>query len=174
MAADRADQHLRLVVTDAAPATSSDPDPRAPGDAPAPDLRVVERRRRRRRPAVVATVAVVSVFSLLFALAVFQTMLVEGQQHLDRVTRELADAERAFERMRLEVARQEAPENVMARAQALGMVVPDKVTYLTPTGQAVLEATTATETLLAGSDAPRPATGASWPATKPYVTGANP
>ena len=160
---------LRLVANQGAAAPKGAPADKSAADKRG-DLRVVERRRRR-RPVVVASTAVVSIFITLFAVAVFQTMLMQGQQHLDSVNRQVSTAEAYYDRLKLEVAKQEAPANVITRAKAMGMIVPDKITYLTPTGAAVMEASTATETPAGSDDNGLPAPGSSWTVTKPFVTG---
>ena len=47
-------------------------------------------------------------------------------------------AQATYERLRLAVAQLESPQTVIAAAEAKGMVVPDKVTYLTPSMADVL------------------------------------
>lgn len=94
------------------------------------------RRARRRRVAGVATVAAALTVVTLFALAVFQAALVQGQGRLDRLQRDLAAEQSRHERLVFGVAAQEAPDRILAVAlERLGMVAPQKVTYLTPTAE---------------------------------------
>ena len=70
----------------------------------------------------------------LFAAAVFQTVLVQGQQRLDRLDRRVSQAQDRFDRLRADVAELESPERIVTVAHhRLGMVQPDTITYLAPT-----------------------------------------
>ncbi len=106
----------------------------APGQ-PARHLRVVEARRRRWRPSPRAgLVATAAVFVALVAVAVCQTLLVQGQVRLDGLDAQLASEQQAYQRLRLEVARLEAPDRVVAAARdQLGMLPPEDLVYLSPT-----------------------------------------
>jgi cell division protein FtsL len=156
----------------------------APRRAPAttrparPALRVVKPgelspRVRRRRAGAAAVVALLVVFGGLFGLAVCQAVMAQNQMRLDRLGREVADAQARYQRLRFQVAQLESPERIVAAAQErLGMVPPATVRYLSPSGAV------ADEVLGDGGDAPpedAPAeqggSGAAWAAIKPYLGG---
>lgn len=122
-----------------------------------------------------AGLAVVSLFGVLFALAAFQTKLAQDQLELDRLQREIRSAQLDYERLRGEVARLEAPESIVAAAQALGLVPPDPaaITYVTPTPQAVAALAVVTGEPGAVGPGGGPATPTDdWSAVKPIVGGA--
>ena len=109
----------------------------APAHAPAPrpdHLRVVrptERRRARLSPATgVALTGLL--FALLFAVAIAQTLLVQGQVRLDRLDGELTTEQARYQVLRKDVAQLESPGRIVAEAQKQGMVVPDDLVYLQP------------------------------------------
>jgi cell division protein FtsL len=152
----------------------------APSPAHAPEerrprhLKVVPegyrtRRARRRRARLLGFTAAVIVCAGLFGLVAAHVILTQGQLQIDRMTARAADEEARHERLRLQVARLEAPERVVAVAQSrLGMVPPPGVTYLSPHGVATdrVPASTVPRPLIASSPhtAPKPA------ATKPSAT----
>ena len=120
---------------------------RAPARAPErsrpagrPQLRLVERRQRRTRHQprrsglrLGITVTVVILFASLFGLAVFHTVLVQGQARLDRIDARVASQEARAQELRLQVAGLEAPSRIVAEARGrLGMVSPAEITYLMP------------------------------------------
>ena len=79
------------------------------------------------------TVTVVILFASLFGLAVFHTVLVQGQAQLDRLDARVASQEATAQELRLGVAELEAPSRIVAEAQdRLGMVSPAAITYLMP------------------------------------------
>jgi hypothetical protein len=104
-----------------------------------PRLRLVDARRRRRRTGLVVLSGLGALFAVLFAVAVFQARLVEGQGHLDAMNLDVATGEARLDRLRLRVAQLTAPEQVVARARSLGMVEPESITYLRPDGASVVE-----------------------------------
>lgn len=93
-------------------------------DAPAP--------RGRTRVHVVLGTAVGVLFSVLFAVAVLQTVLVQGQIHLDGLQAELAEAEVQVQVLRAEVGQLESPGRVTAAAEAAGMVRAEQVNTVVP------------------------------------------
>jgi cell division protein FtsL len=114
------------------------PRPAPAASRPAPRLHVVDeapRRRVRGTRLVVAAIVAVAVV-LLFALAAFHAMLVAGQVNLDELRPTVAEEQARYESLRLEVARLEAPDRIVAVAQErLGMVPPEDITWLpTPAG----------------------------------------
>jgi hypothetical protein len=71
----------------------------------------------------------------MFAVVACQAMLVQGQIRLDRLERDVADAQAQYQARRLEAARLESPERIVLEAtQRLGMVSPGDVVYVAPDG----------------------------------------
>lgn len=69
----------------------------------------------------------------LFGLVASHVVLTQNQFRLQRLQVSADKAESRYERLRLEKARLEAPERIVAVAQQrLGMVPPATVRYLTP------------------------------------------
>ncbi len=114
--------------------------------SPAPQRRtsltvVTDRRSARRRAGLLASVSLVIAFGLLFAIVAVQAVIAQGQQRLDALQRQVTVERQANQRLRLVVAELESPRTVAAAAQRrLGMVRPEEVTYLTPSGDAAIEA----------------------------------
>jgi hypothetical protein len=71
-------------------------------------------------------------FALLFAVAIAQTILVQGQVRLDALDAELTTEQARYQELRKDVAELESPERVVAEAKAHGMVAPDDLVYLQP------------------------------------------
>lgn len=137
------------------------PDPRP---VPAPDrrppLRVVDpvprhrvRPSVRRHPRLLPAAAAVAVAAALFGLVAAHALLAQGQFRLQDLERR-ADVEQArYERLRLDVARLEAPARVVSVAQErLGMVPPAAVTYLSPSGPASTPSAAPPSTAVAEAD----------------------
>lgn len=94
------------------------------------DRREVQRRVRVRRMTF-AFGAVVAV--LVFGVVVAHVLLMQGQFQLQELEGRATAAQSEFDRLRLEVSELESPERIVATAQdRLGMVAPEKVTYLAP------------------------------------------
>lgn len=130
-------------------------------------LRVVapsERVRRRLTPAT-AALATVGLFVVLFAVAVSQTVLVQGQARLDAIDAQLAVEQARYQELRLDVAQLESPTRVVAAAHQQGMVTPDDLVYLQPVAP----------DLVGGSGQPDPALtgateqGVAWSTVKPLL-----
>ena len=69
----------------------------------------------------------------LFTLALVHAMIVDRQTTLDHLNQELEEVQAANDRLRLNVARSEAPERIVAEAlYRLGMVESDGRVYLSP------------------------------------------
>lgn len=100
----------------------------APAPAPAPiadqHLRVVRRPVGRGRRLAIGALVVVVVFGSLLCAAVFQAMLVTGQDHLDDTRREIAETQQALQRERARLAAVQSPEHLALEAARLGMVPP--------------------------------------------------
>ncbi len=108
-------------------------------DAPPrrPQLRIVEEPSRitRRRRRTVVLLAGVGVLALLTVVA-FHALLAQSQVAIDRLERRTEAAERRYEQARYEHARQSAPQRIVERAAALGLVAP----AVPPTAITVAEA----------------------------------
>jgi cell division protein FtsB len=82
---------------------------------------------------LVGWVAVVAVVVALFALALFHAVIVDRQTTLDGLNEQLEEVRVENEKLRLYVARAEAPDRIRAEAlYRLGMVEPDSRVYLSP------------------------------------------
>lgn len=104
-------------------------------------LRVVARRRARRRAGVLAVLSLFVVFGMLFCIVALQAVIAAGQQRLDANRRAIVRAEADHQRLALVVAELESPRAVVATARdRLGMVTPERITYLTPAGDLAIEA----------------------------------
>ena len=100
-----------------------------------PQLEVVPERRRRLRTGPTVLLGGLLAFAIAFLLVVAQAMLVQGQQQLDDLGTRVAEADRRQQELRLQVAELESPSRIVAVATTdLGMVPPEGVTYLTPSG----------------------------------------
>ena len=108
----------------------------------------------------------------MFGLVAFQAKIAADQLRLDHVNAQMRDAQATYERLRLAVAQLESPQTVIAAAEAKGMVVPDKVTYLTPSLEDVLAVALAEGRSPAPVADPTSGDNASgWAAVKPLVGG---
>jgi cell division protein FtsL len=130
---------------------------------------------RRRRAGAAAVVGLLLVFGGLFGLAVCQAIMAQNQMRLDRLDRDVADAQARYQRLRLRVAELESPGRIVAAAQErLGMVPPESVRYLSPSGEAAGEVRAAgappEDDTDDGSDG-QGGSGAAWAAIKPYLGG---
>jgi cell division protein FtsL len=135
-----------------------------------PPLLVVPPRARRRRVGALAVLFGVTVFAVMLGLTAFQTKIAQDQGRVDRLERETRLVQLQFEKLRLEVARLQAPEHIVAEAKARGMVTPDQVTYVVPSPEAVAAVTAAGA---AASPGGRDGSAtSSWAALKPIVEGA--
>jgi len=105
-----------------------------------PKLRVVDKaalRRRRRQRTLLGFLAVV-VTTALFGVAILYGQLVEGQQNIDQLRAEIAQAEADRARLEREVAVASTPEAIVQRAFQIGMVRAEDPQYLVavrPVGQ---------------------------------------
>ena len=105
------------------------------GEQRAP-LRVVrpESRRKHLRPsAVVSMLATAVVLAVALSVVGAQALLAQGQFRLAALQAAEASAQKAHQRLELQVAELKAPQRIVWVAQhQLGMVVPTHVTYLQP------------------------------------------
>jgi len=123
---------------DAAQAALAPVIPLRPG-ATRPGLRVVPPRVRRRRTAVVTIIAMTVMFAVMLGLAAFQTLIAQGQESLDHLRVQTSDAQVAFAKLRLQVAQLQSPSRIVSVAeQRLGLVPPNTIHYVAPTGDNAL------------------------------------
>jgi len=89
-----------------------------------PKLRVVDKKaiRRRRRQRTLLSLAATVVTVALFGVALMYGQLVEGQQDIDELRSEIAEADALRARLEREVAVASTPEAIVQRASELGMV----------------------------------------------------
>ncbi len=89
-----------------------------------PNLRVVDKAalRRRTRQRTLLTLAATVVTTALFGVAFLYGQLVEGQQEVDMMRAEIAQAEAERARLERDVAVASTPDAIVQRAHALGMV----------------------------------------------------
>jgi hypothetical protein len=105
--------------------------PRRPDAAPAPaPLAVVARPRRVRRLRMVGGLAAVLLFAALLGLAVFHSMLVQGQLGIDRADDQIEQEQMHQRELREQVAALAAPGRIVAEATRRGMVQPEQRAYL--------------------------------------------
>ena len=84
---------------------------------------------------IVIGLGVGALFAVLFAVAVLQTVLVQGQIRLDGLQAEVAEAEVQVQNLRAEVGRLESPGRVLDEAGARGMVPAVSVRSVVPDAQ---------------------------------------
>ncbi len=116
----------------AVPQRHPSPTPAKPETGNRQHLRAAPRPSRKLMP-MVGWAAAVTVVVALFALALFHAMIADRQTNLDNLNQELEEIQATNDRLRLNVARAEAPERIVAEAlYRLGMVEPDRRIYLSP------------------------------------------
>lgn len=133
------------------------------------DARRREAARRRHMRVLVVAVGFIAM-AALFGLAAFNAVLVGGQDRLDRLQKQVAEAQSQYSANRLQVAQLAAPGRVVQVAQQrLGMVPPPGVTYLTPSQAMADEVGGSPER--ADTKTGEDGGGTSWAAVKPYLAG---
>jgi hypothetical protein len=99
---------------------------------------VVDEPPRQRRPlrsvlrVPVLGLVTLAVFGSLLASAFFHAQLVGGQDQLDHLNEQLEQERVQLARERLTLAELSSPEHIASEAAALGMVVADGQTWLSP------------------------------------------
>ena len=106
---ERRHRHLRSVDTSTAPAT-----------------------RGRPKVHIVIGFWVGALFAVLFAVAVLQTVLVQGQIRLDGLHADVAEAQVHVQDLRVQVAEMESPSRVLTEATERGMVPASGVRSVVP------------------------------------------
>jgi cell division protein FtsL len=108
---------------------------RPPAAAPErAELRVVAPRRRLRTGPTFVLGAFLAA-GIAFAVVACQVALAQGQERLDRLDADIAEATDRYQELRLDVAELESPARIVeAATTTLGMVPPPAITYLTPDG----------------------------------------
>jgi len=81
--------------------------------------------RRRVRPQAALMIALFAFFLILFGVALLQTVLVQGQLHLDGLRADVAERQTQVQALRDDVSRAESPAEIIEAAEALGLVVKD-------------------------------------------------
>ena len=116
----------------AAPQRHPRPAPTQADPQSRPHLHAAPRPTRKLMP-LMGWAAAITVVIGLFALALFHAMIVDRQTTLDNLNEQLEDVRATNDKLRLNVARAEAPERIVAVAlYRLGMVEPDRLVYLSP------------------------------------------
>jgi hypothetical protein len=162
----------------AALAVVADPRPNrpAPEEAPRPrHLTVVQerglspaQRRRRARAALIAGVGAATMIGL--ALVYFHVVLAQRQFAIDHMDQQLQQAQSTYQQRRLEVAQLSSPGHIISTAEGqLGMIQPNKVTYLTPSSTSPPSSGTGLSDGATSGQAP--AGNADWPHIKSQLAG---
>ncbi len=126
---------------------------------------------RRRLVRLLAAAVVVSALLCLFGVVVFHVVLTQNQFRLDSLQNDALDRQARYDRLRLDVAELESPDRIVADAQRLGLVTPDKVTYLAPVidGQPASSAADAASRIRPSDDPAGAAAGTGWSVVKPHL-----
>ena len=130
----------RGVAAPARPRHQPNPAPVRRHLRPVPDTKAEPRQpasRRRLRPQAALMLALGAFFVILFGVALLQTVLVQGQIHLDGLRAEVAERQVEARIRQQDVATMESPENIIRQAEAMGMIVPDRTIFLTPPAEAL-------------------------------------
>jgi hypothetical protein len=87
--------------------------------------------RRRRQPRFGLWIGSIVTAASLFLLVAFNVMMVQGQFELDHISQQRALEQQEYARLRERVAAQGAPDEIIGKAQSLGMVTsPSGPTFL--------------------------------------------
>ncbi len=127
--------HLRPAPGRTRPRHEPEPRPVRRHLRPVPDapVRVEREARRRLRPHAALGLALAGLFALLFAVALLQTVLVQGQLRLDGLRADITEAQTESQLLRDEVARLSDPEVIRTTAiEQLGMQEQATTTFLNP------------------------------------------
>lgn len=153
------------------PARAPRPTPRRPSSAPKPsprpDLRVAPQPSRRRRTKFWVFGSVLVVFGSLLASAIFYSVLVSGQLHLDSVDRRVEKERAELRRQQAGLADLQSPARIAKAAADRGMVPANPIYWLSPGTGAAPVATGPAAALAPTTTTPATTTP---PATAPGAT----
>jgi cell division protein FtsL len=80
--------------------------------------------------------AIIAFFLILFGVALLQTVLVQGQIHLDGLRADVADRQTEAQVLRQQVDELESPANLISAAESFGMQPMDPTWVAPPAGAA--------------------------------------
>lgn len=103
---------------------ASEPQPR--------HLRVVAHDRTHIRRRIVGATVLSIVFLILFATVAFHVHLVKEQQRIDDLNRSAQAAQTTYDHLRLRLDTLSAPERIVGKARALGMVEANDPVWISP------------------------------------------
>ncbi|MBS1846803.1 MAG: hypothetical protein JST73_00855 [Actinobacteria bacterium] len=115
-----------------------------------PHLRVVDAPASPTRQRVIVSVVLTLCFGVLLTAVAFHVHLATGQRHIDQLNRHAQASQETYDRLRLQVDQLSAPERIVARAHALGMVDAQNPTWLAPAGPALSSGGTADDPTMRG------------------------
>lgn len=95
-----------------------------------PALGLVEAQRSRRRLRIAGVATATLIFGSMLGLAVFHSVLVQGQLQLDRLDGQITTEQERQTSLRLQVAQLGAPARIIVAAGQQGMVPPDDRKFL--------------------------------------------
>jgi hypothetical protein len=107
--------------------------------------------------------AVTCVVAAVLIVVGFHVMMAEGQLQLDRLDSATSLQQQRYEALRLEFAKQSAPEAIIERAEDLGMVQATSMRYVSAPGL------TAEAAKSAGTDATAASLARNWGKVKPNL-----
>lgn len=79
----------------------------------------------RRRSGFLLSAAVLTVCLTLLVAAFIQSQMVTGQHRIDELERQRIEEQAHLQNDRVALAREQSPDNIMRKAEALGMIVPE-------------------------------------------------
>jgi cell division protein FtsB len=105
---------------------------RREGHPARPTLRVVDPNEQTSiKPARVGTIAAIVFLAALFALAGFQTVLINSQSRLDDLNARVSAEVERHEQLQLELSERRSPDRITSTArERLGMITPESITFL--------------------------------------------
>ncbi|MFQ5966805.1 MAG: hypothetical protein ACE5MI_04225 [Acidimicrobiia bacterium] len=112
----------------------------APRSAQLPNLRLVQGVRGRRFRAYTWVAFSILAMVVFFALIAARTSLDRTAFELAEIDRQISEEQTRFEELRLEIARLSSPKRIAPLAEAMGMVLPQKVTRISASGVIRFEA----------------------------------
>ncbi len=154
-----------LAVANPEPGRHEEPARRHLTVVPEPGLSPAQRRRRA-RAVLFATIAGATFVAL--ALVYLHVVLAQRQFALDRVNKQLQQAQTTYQQNRLRVAELDSPQHIISMAEGqLGMVQPSKVAYLAPAASTAGGSAAGAP----GASSAAPSGDANWPLIKSELAG---